>query len=154
MRMTFWTTALLATTATGAARAQSAPSPQREIAPLLDSQVVAANAHDTDRFLKDFLHDSTLVQVFNGQVTRGYAAIRALQLKWWHNGRSDVVYRRAGPPSYLVLDPRAVVVTVPLASQRTGGDGKVVRGTFTVTMVWQKRAEGWRVVYQHESTAR
>lgn len=153
MRLALWTAALLGLAVAGVAQAQVAPAPERQIAPLLDSQVVAANAHDTDRFLKFDVHDSTLVEVFNGEVTRGYPAIRALQLKWWHNGHSDVVYRRAGSPSYLVLAPDVVVVTEALASERTGADGKVARGTITVTMVWQKRSGGWRVAYQHESTA-
>jgi len=115
---------------------------------------VAANAHDTDRFLKTFVHDSTLVEVFNGDVTVGYPAVRALQLKWWNNGRSDVVYRQAAPPSFLVLDPGAVIVTEPLTAERTGADGRMARLTIAVTMVWQKSPEGWRVAYQHESTAR
>lgn len=154
MRMTLWAAALLTLGATGRARAQSAPSPEQQIAPLLDSQVVAANAHDADRFLKTFVPDSTLVQVFNGEVTVGYAAVRALQLQWWQNGRSDVVYRRAAPPAFLVLDSGAVVVTQPLTAERTGADGRVVRATIAVTMVWQRRPEGWRVAYQHESSAR
>ena len=137
-----------------AARAQSAPTPEQQIAPLLDSQLVAANAHDTDRFLETFVHDSTLVQVFNGEVTVGYPAVRALQLRWWDNGHSDVVYRRAASPGFLVLSPVAVVVTEPLAAERTGADGQVARRTIAVTMVWQKRDEGWRVAYQHESSAR
>lgn len=154
MRMALRTAALLTLGAAVGARAQSAPAPEQQIAPLLDSQVVAANAHDTDRFLKTFVHDASLVQVFNGEVTVGYPAVRALQLQWWQNGRSDVVYRRAAPPGFLVLDSGAVVVTQPLTAERTGADGRVVRGTIAVTMVWQKRPEGWRVAYQHESTAR
>ena len=153
MRVILWTAALLALGAGGRARAQSAPSAEAQIAPLLDSQVVAANAHDTDRFLRTFVHDSTLVQVFNGEVTVGYPAVRALQLRWWQNGRSDVVYRRAAPPSFLVLDSGAVVVTQPLTAERTAADGRVARRTIAVTMVWQKRDEGWRVAYQHESSA-
>ncbi len=144
---------LLGLAARGAA-AQTAPSPAEQIAPLLDSQVVAANAHDADRFLKTFVHDSTLVQVFNGEVTLGYPAVRALQLQWWQNGRSDVVYRRAAPPAFLVLDSGAVVVTQPLTAERAGADGRVTSRTIAVTMVWQKRPEGWRVAYQHESSAR
>jgi len=153
MRVILWTATLLALGAAGRARAQSAPSPEAQIAPLLDSQVVAANAHDTDRFLGTFVHDSTLVQVFNGEVTLGYPAIRALQLRWWQNGRSDVVYRRAAPPSFLVLDAGAVVVTELLTAERTAADGQVARRTIAVTMVWQQQPEGWRVAYQHESSA-
>ena len=154
MNTTFWAATLFTLVAAGGARAQLAPSAEAQIAPLLDSQVVAANAHDTDRFLQTFVHDSTLVQVFNGEVTLGYPAVRALQLRWWQNGRSDVVYRRAAPPSFLVLDAGAVVVTELLTAERTAADGQVARRTIAVTMVWQKRAEGWRVAYQHESSAR
>jgi len=153
MKTIVWATTVFTLVAAGGARAQAAPSPEAQIAPLLDSQLVAANAHDTDRFLKTFVQDSTLVQVFNGEVTLGYPAIRALQLRWWQNGRSDVVYRRAAPPSFLVLDAGAVVVTEPLTAERTGADGRVVRRTIAVTMVWQRRPEGWRVAYQHESSA-
>jgi len=153
MKRTVGIAAALLLGAAGAAHAQAVPSPEQQIAPLLDSQLVAANAHDTDRFLKTFVHDSTLVEVFNGEVTVGYPAIRALQLKWWNNGRSDVVYRQAVPPSFLALEPGTVVVTEPLTAQRTGADGRVTSRTIAVTMVWQRRPEGWRVAYQHESFA-
>jgi uncharacterized protein (TIGR02246 family) len=154
MRAAVWGAVLIALAVARVGAAQAVPSPEEQLAPLLDSQLVAANAHDTDRFLRSFLHDSSLVQVFDGVVTRGFDQIRALQLRWWQNGSSDVVYRHLGPPTYLVLTPDVVVVTEPLASQRTGADGKTVSGAFTVTMVWQRRAEGWRVVYQHESLVR
>jgi len=128
--------------------------PQREIEPLLDDQLVAANAHDTDRFLSAYLHDSTLVLVFNGVVTTGFTAVRDLQLKWWNNGKSDVVYSERGPATFRALGPDAVVVTQSLASRRAGADGAVVTGTFTATSVWQKLPQGWRLVLAHESTAR
>jgi ketosteroid isomerase-like protein len=128
--------------------------PQREIQPLLDDQLVAANAHDTDRFLTAYLHDSTLVLVFNGVVTTGFTAVHDLQLKWWNNGKSDVAYSERGPAMFRVLGPDAVVVTQSLASRRTGADGPVVTGTFTATSVWQKLPQGWRIVLAHESTAR
>jgi uncharacterized protein (TIGR02246 family) len=138
------------------AHGQSAwTSPQQhEVQPLLDSMLVAANAHDTDRFLAPYLHDSTLVFVFNGVVTVGFDNVRALQLKWWNGGKSDVVYRQAGPSDFLVLAPDAVVVTSPLASRRTTTSGEVQTGEFAVTMVWQRQRQGWRIVRVHESTVR
>jgi ketosteroid isomerase-like protein len=134
------------------ARAQAGA--QAEIQPLLDEQLLAANAHDTDRFLAAYLHDSTLVLVFNGTITTGFAAVRDLQLKWWNYGKSDVVYSARGPATFRMLGPDAAVVTQSLVSRRTGPDGAVVTGDFTATTVWQKRPEGWRVVQAHESTAR
>jgi hypothetical protein len=98
----------------GGAHAQSvrtSSQQQHEIQPLLDSMMVAANAHDTDRFLASYLHDSTLVFVFNGVVTVGFDNVRALQLKWWNGGKSDVVYSQGGPTDFLELAPDVVVVT-------------------------------------------
>jgi uncharacterized protein (TIGR02246 family) len=140
----------------GGAHAQSArTSPQQhEIQPLLDSMMVSANSHDTDRFLAPYLHDSTLVFVFNGVVTVGFDNVRALQLKWWNGGRSDVAYSQAGPSDFLVLAPDVVVVTSPLASRRTTTAGELQTGEFAVTMVWQKQRQGWRIVRVHESTVR
>ena len=135
--------------------AQTPRSPaERQIRPWLDSLLVAANAHDSDRFLRCYLHDSTLVMVFNGAVTTGYDQVRALQLKWWNNGKSDVRYSRPGPTTFRVLSANAVVVTDVMASRRTAPDGTAASGTFALTMVWQKLPQGWRIVSVHESTAR
>ncbi len=138
---------------TAAARAQAAPgSPRRQIEPLLAEMTRAANAHDTDRFLATYLHDSTLVMVFNGSVVTGYDSVRALQLRWWNNGRSDVVYRMQGPARFTVLGTGAVVVTHGLHAQRTDSSGVLRQSELAVMSVWQKRPEGWRIVAVHEST--
>jgi Calcium/calmodulin dependent protein kinase II Association. len=135
------------------AAAQSRPAAaERQLQPLLEEMLVAANAHDTDRFLKPYVHDSTLVMVFNGMVIVGFDSVRTLQLKWWNNGRSDVVYSRRGPARIAVLSPGAVVVTDPLRSARADSAGVVHTGDFAATSVWQKRPEGWRIVAVHEST--
>ncbi len=154
MHRIFWSVALACVLLSGVAVAQAPGSPPAELRPLLDSMLVAANAHDTDRFLAGYLHDSTLVLVFNGVVTTGYDQVRALQLKWWNNGASDVVYTRVAPAGFMVLSPGVVVVTDQLASRRTAPDGTIQGGRFTATMVWQKRPQGWRAVAVHESTAR
>jgi uncharacterized protein (TIGR02246 family) len=134
------------------AAAQSRSAAERQLQPLLEEMLVAANAHDTDRFLKPYVHDSTLVMVFNGMVIVGFDSVRALQLKWWNGGRSDIVYSRRGPARVAVLSPGAVVVTDPLRSARTDSAGVVHTGDFAATSVWQKRPEGWRIVAVHEST--
>jgi ketosteroid isomerase-like protein len=138
----------------GSAVAAQSPAPAavRQVQPLLEEMMVAANAHDTDRFLARYVHDSTLVMVFNGMIVVGYDSVRALQLKWWNGGRSDVVYTRRGTPRFTVLGSGAVVVTDPLRSQRTDSTGVVRTGDFAATSVWQKRPEGWRIVAVHEST--
>jgi ketosteroid isomerase-like protein len=137
-------------------RAQSAavPSPPRVIAPLLAAQLRAANAHDTDRFLASYVHDSTLVLVFNGHVIRGFAAVREQQLAWWQNGASDVAYSERAPADFTILDPTVVLVMQELTSKRTLPVGGATTGDFVATTVWQKRGDGWRVVEAHESTGR
>jgi hypothetical protein len=91
--------------------------------------------------------------VFNGAVIAGFDSVRTLQLKWWNNGRSDVVYTRRGPARIRVLSPDAVIVTDALRSQRTDSAGVTTQADFAATSVWQKRPEGWRIVAVHESTA-
>ena len=138
--------------ATGVAAQPGRSAVQRQIQPILDSAMQAANAHDADRFLEPFLHDSTLVFVFNGGVTQGFDALRAVQLKAWNNGKTDVAYTVRGPTKYSVLTPAVAVVTLPLASRRTLPSGEVRTADLVVMMVWQKRADGWRIVAAHEST--
>lgn len=124
----------------------------RAIEPLLTQQLQAANAHDTDRFLASYLHDSTFVLVFNTQVIRGFAAVRAQQLKWWNNGQSNVAYSERAPAEFTMVNPSVVLVIQQLSSSRTLPTGKTASGDFVAVTVWQKRAEGWRVVQAHEST--
>src|ERR1035437_4139230 len=138
----------------GQAQAADSSRVRTDIQPLLDEQLLAANAHDTDRFLATFLHDQKLVFVFNGVITIGWDDVRTGQLKAWNNGKSDVVYSQNGEATFTVLSPEAAVVTQPMKSVRTLPDGQVSRGKFVVTAVWGKRPEGWRIVQAHESTIR
>ena len=154
MRSPCWIACVGALLIGSAAAAQSVgTSAEREVQPLRQEMLLAANAHDTDRFLAPYLHDSTLVMVFNGTTVTGYDSVRALQRKWWNNGRSDVVYSIHGPVHFTVMSPAAVVVTETLQSQRTDSTGTARRGEIAVTSVWQKRPEGWRIVAVHESAA-
>lgn len=133
-----------------AALAQS--SAEREIMPLLHEQMLAANAHDTDRFLATYLHDPKLVFVINGRVINGFDSLREQQLKWW--SQTDVVYSEQAPPQFLRLSDDTMLVTEQLASRRTGPDGKPQEGTFAVSGVWRHARDGWRVIYAHESSTR
>ena len=124
------------------------------IRPLLDEMTVAANAHDTDRFLATYLHQPALVFVFNGEVIRGLDSVRTLQLKWWNNGKSDVVYSERDQAQITALTPDIAIAVQAMKSQRTLPSGEVSSGNFAITQVWQKRPEGWRIIQVHESTAR
>lgn len=129
-----------------------AQSVERQIEPLLKQMTAAANSHDTDRFLATYLHDSTLVLVFNGEVIVGIDSVRKLQLKWWNNGKSAVVYAQSGRSRFTVLGPDAAVEAGAMVSSRTLAGGRKSTSRFAVMNVWQKRPEGWRIVQVHEST--
>jgi ketosteroid isomerase-like protein len=136
------------------ARLAVAAPPRAQIQAQIDAMELAAKAHDTDGFLKPFLHGPQLVFVINGQVIRGWNALHAAQLKWWRNGASDARYTQTSPTSFMDVAPGVVVTTQQLASQRTGPDGKTQKGTFAVSSVWRRQRNGWRIVYASESWAR
>lgn len=136
--------------------ASGAPAPaladaRAAILPHFQEMLAAANAHDTDRHLASYLHSPDLVFVVNDQVIHGWDALRVQQLQWWQNGRSDAVYTVLGAPEYTMLAPGLVAQTYFLDSHRAGASGTSRGAHLGVTDVWQQRAEGWRIVYAHES---
>ena len=138
------------------ARAQSSDSAavQSQLKPLMDEQVAAANAHDTDRFLRAYLHSPQTIFIVNGATVRGFDALRAQQLKWWKNGKSDVVYREVEQREFLALDRDAVLTTQYLSAHGTGVDGRPRDDHGVITSLWHRTPDGWRVTYAHESWSR
>jgi len=136
------------------ARAQSSSSLANQILPLLNQQMLAANAHDTDRFLATYVHSPDLVFIANGQIIRGWDSLHEQQLKWWKDGRSDVVYAQQSQPEITSLDEQIALVTQQMTSHRTSPDGKPSGATFIVSTVWRKLPVGWRITYGHESWVR
>ncbi len=135
-------------------QAQSKPAVKAQILPLLKEQMVAANAHDTDRFLATYLRSPELIFIANGKLIRGWGKLRDQQLIWWKNGKSDVAYAAETPPEITSLDPQTVLVTEEMTSHRTLPDGKPSNGSFIITTIWRKLPVGWRVIYGHESWVR
>jgi uncharacterized protein (TIGR02246 family) len=124
----------------------------REVAPLLAEMGAAANAHDIERHVGFYAHDPSVMLIFNGEAIVGWEAIRDKQRQWWKNGKTDVVYKMQGDPNFRVLAPGFVVTTIFMKSSRTMPSGEVSENNFAVSALWQKRPEGWRVIYSHEST--
>ena len=73
---------------TGLARAQSTSLIAGQILPLPREQLLAANAHDTDRFLATYLHSPELIFIANGQIFRGWDNLRDQQLNWRKTART------------------------------------------------------------------
>jgi hypothetical protein len=53
---------------------------EQQIAPLLAELHASANAHDTDRHLAVLWRDPALIFIINGEVIRGWDALREQQL--------------------------------------------------------------------------
>ena len=157
MRRMLSTAAIICLLTPAASHAQTSSatvqSVREQLEPLMAQMLVAANAHDTDRFMALYLRQPSFVFAFNGAIMKGWDTVRAQQLKWWNNGKSDVVYKYSSPPLLTVLGPDAAVVTQPISASRTLPDGKRSTGEIVATTVWQKFPEGWRGVQVHESMA-
>ena len=123
-----------------------------DILPLLAAMQDAANAHDAAKHLSYYAHDASLLFVINDQSIAGWDALLAQQRKWWLDGKSDAHYAMTGDPDFRMPAPGVVIVTYFLTSQRTQADGTPQKTRFGISDVWQRRPEGWRIIYAHEST--
>ena len=155
MRTLFRTGFLLALVASGLVHAGGTPSSTRQqIQAAWDRMKVAANAHDTDRFMASYLQQPRLVFVVNGEVFHGWDDLHAQQLKWWQNGKANAVYAERGATQFMPLGADLMVTTSQLTSHRTLADGKTSDGSFVITSIWKRLPQGWRIVYGHESWVR
>ena len=133
-------------------RAATSSNPEEEVASLLAQMGAAANAHDVERHVGFYAHDPAVTFIFNGKAIVGWTAIRDKQREVWRNGTSDVVYTLQGKPQFSTLSANVVITTLLLHSRRTTPEGETRESDLAISSVWQKRPEGWRVVYAHEST--
>jgi ketosteroid isomerase-like protein len=138
------TVAATSTDALAAARA--------EILPLLEAMQATANEHDVDGHVSFYVRDPALLFVINDQAIVGWDALREKQCQWWQDGKTDVTYRWVGSPDFRMPAPGLVMVTYFMTSHRRLPDGAVRDTRFGVSALWQKRREGWRIIYAHEST--
>jgi len=145
--------AVLASFLSGCTTTSAPDSIRTEVSAALANMGAAANAHDVDRHVGFYAHDESTMLIFNGEPITGWDTIRAKQREWWSNGSTDVVYTVKGKTEVRVLKPDLAVTTLLMTSRRTGSAGAVKEGRFAVSALWQRRAEGWRVIYSHESTA-
>lgn len=127
------------------------PEASQQLQPLLDEMLLAANAHDTDRFMALYDNSPALVLTFDDTTLRGWQAIRDQQLEWWNGGTSDAVYRLRSAPQVTVIDADVVATLQDMDVTATGPDGKSGTVRVVATSIWKKLPEGWRIVLAHES---
>ena len=128
-----------------------------EIMPSFEAMQAAANVHDADAHVGFFAKDPKVLFVAGDHRIVGWQAILDQQRKWWPNGRirpgssTEVPYKVTAGPDLIVLDPRSALLSFMLDAPKTNPDGTRVDRTIGVSQLWQKRREGWRVIYAHES---
>lgn len=131
--------------------AEPAPS---DVKQQLDGMLVAANAHDADRFMAAYAHTPDLVVVFDDMKISGWQPVRDQQEKWWDGGKTDVVYSLRSPAEVTQVDKDVIVTFQRLASTRTDSDGAKKTVNLNATSVWRKGTGGWKIVVAHESFVR
>jgi ketosteroid isomerase-like protein len=132
----------------------TADSETLEVSRALAQMGAAANAHDVEGHVGFYAHDPQVMLIYDGEAIVGWETIRDKQRDWWQGGKTDVVYTVQGKPEFRVLSPSLVMSTLLMKSRRTTPAGAVREGRFAVSALWQKRPEGWRVIYSHESSTR
>lgn len=132
-------------------KSDSLSKARAEILPLFKAMVAAANEHNAEKHLSFYAKEPNLLFVFNNHEIKGWDTILKQQRKWWHNGKSDVKYKLIGKPDFRMFAPGLVMVTFFLTSHRTLSGDKTGNSKFGISDMWQKRPEGWRIIYAHES---
>jgi ketosteroid isomerase-like protein len=138
--------------ALAAASSNDLATAKAEILPLIEAMQAAANAHDAEKHLSYYVRDPDLLFVINDRAIVGYDALLKQQREWWQDGKTDVTYTVVGEPEFRMPAPGLMMTTYFLTSRRTMSDGATRNTRFGISTLWQRRPEGWRIIYAHEST--
>lgn len=135
------------------AEEQAMPSTE-QLQPLLEEMLLAANAHDTDRFMAVYANSPALVVTFDDMTMHGWKTVRDQQLEWWNGGTSDAVYRLRAAPTVTPISEDVIATLQSMDVTSTAPDGTKATMQVVATSVWRKLPEGWRIVLAHESLIR
>ena len=127
---------------------------QKQVAPMLAEMEASANAHDTDRHLAAYSKDPALVFIINGEIIQGWDALRERQRQWWDDGKAKGVYTYIGEPTCEMFGKDHGLTTHLIAAQAKVPDGQVRERQLAFTALWVRQAEGWRIIYAHESSTK
>ena len=124
----------------------SAQSPADAITRVLQDQVDAWNKGDVEAYMKGYWNSDSTSFVSGGSVMKGYEAVLARYRKTYGT-REKMGTLSFDELNVRMLSSSAAVVT---------GAWKLIRvkdqpgGRFT--LIFEKKAEGWRIVYDHTSS--
>lgn len=128
-----------------------------EIMPSFKAMQAAANLHDADAHVAFFAKDPKLIFMVGDKRIIGWQAVLDQQRKWWPGGRirpgsgAEIPYKLTAGPDIIVLDPQSALLSFMLDAPTTNAAGARVDRTLAISQLWQKRPEGWRVIYAQES---
>lgn len=125
----------------------TAQSPRKAITRVLEAQVKAWNKGDVEGYMTGYWKSDSTSFVSGGSVLRGYDAVLARYRK--NYGTPE----KMGTLSFsdlniTVLSPEAAVVTGAWKLVKTNDQPG---GRFT--LIFRKKPAGWRIVYDHTSSA-
>jgi ketosteroid isomerase-like protein len=124
------------------------------VTPLLSELEASANAHDTDRHMAAYAKDPSLTFVFNGELIRGWDALREQQRRWWDDGKATLTYKYLDGGIIESLADDLGMTTLLIGARRTTPEGEVIERTLAYSALWRRRKEGWRIIFAHESSTK
>lgn len=130
-----------------------------EVMPAFEAMQAAANVHDAEAHVGFIAKDPGLILVVNGRRIIGWDAVLDQQRKWWPEGKiaagsgREPPYRLIAGPDFIVLDSDTALLSFLLDAPKTDPAGKRIDRTLAISQLWQRRPEGWRATYIHESAA-
>lgn len=149
----------LAWTSAAAAPADLSERVRAEVMPAFEAMQAAANIHDAEGHVAFIANDPRLIFVINGRRIIGWQAVLEQQRKWWPDGKipagsgREAPYRLVAGPDFIVIDADTALLSFVLDAPKTDAAGKRLDRTLAISQLWQRRPEGWRATYVHESVA-
>ncbi len=125
----------------------SAQTDEQAIRSLLDDQVKAWNEGKIEEFMEGYWNSEETTFVSGGTVTRGYAEVLA-RYKKAYGSREKMGILTFDDVKVRMMSRMAAVTTGKWMLQRTND---TPWGRFT--LIFEKKPEGWLIVYDHTSSA-
>ena len=150
---------LLAWTSAAAAPTDLSERVRAEIMPSFEAMQAAANVHDAEAHVAFLANTPDLIFVINGRRIIGWEAVLEQQRKWWPDGKipagsgREPPYRLTAGPDFVVIDSNSALLSFILDAPKIDSAGKRLDRTLAISQLWQRRPEGWRATYVHESVA-